>query len=64
MGDVMFLMIHLVEYLSESKHKLKICDFFNMIARIDESKTLVKHKSCECSCKYDGRKMQFKSKIN
>ena len=27
---------------------------FNMIKGINESKTLTKHISCECKCKYDG----------
>ena len=27
----------------------------NMITGINESKTLTKHVSCECKCKYDGR---------
>ena len=29
---------------------------FNMITRINESKTLTKHISCECKCKFDGGK--------
>ena len=29
---------------------------FNIIAGINESKTLTKHISCECKCKFDGRK--------
>ena len=29
---------------------------FNMISRINESKTLTKHTSCECKYKVDGRK--------
>ena len=29
---------------------------FNMITRIKESKTLTKHISCECKCKFDGTK--------
>ena len=29
---------------------------FNMITRINESKTLTRHISCECKCKFDGRK--------
>ena len=28
---------------------------FNMITGINESKTLTKHISCECKCKFDGR---------
>ena len=29
---------------------------FNMITWINELKTLTKHISCECKCKFDGRK--------
>ena len=29
---------------------------FNMIAGINESKALTKHISCECKCRFDGRK--------
>ena len=29
---------------------------FNMITLINESKTLTKHISCKCKCKFDGRK--------
>ena len=29
---------------------------FNMITRINETKTLTKHISCECKCKFDERK--------
>ena len=29
---------------------------FSMITRINELKTLTKHISCECKCKFDGRK--------
>ena len=29
---------------------------FNMITKINESKTLTKHILCECECKLDGRK--------
>ena len=29
---------------------------FIMIAGINESKTLAKHISCKCECKFDGRK--------
>ena len=28
---------------------------FNMITAINESKTLTKHISCKCKCKFDGR---------
>ena len=29
---------------------------FSMITGINESKTLTKHASCECKCRFDGRK--------
>ena len=29
---------------------------FNMITGINESKTLTKHISCQCKCRFDGRK--------
>ena len=28
---------------------------FNMITGINEPKTLIKHISCKCKCKFDGR---------
>ena len=30
---------------------------FNMITVINESKTLTKHISCECKCRFDGKKI-------
>ena len=30
---------------------------FNITAAINESKTLTKHFSCECKCRFDGKKM-------
>ena len=30
---------------------------FNMITEINESKTLIKHISCKCICRFDGRKL-------
>ena len=32
---------------------------FIMIAGINESKTLTKHISCECKCKFDGAKCKW-----
>ena len=37
---------------------------FNMITGINESKTLTKHISCECKCKFDGRKCNSNQKSN
>ena len=36
---------------------------FNMI-RINESKTLIKHISCKCKCKFDGRKYNSNQRWN
>ena len=33
---------------------------FNMITGMNESKTLKKHISCECKCKFDEKKVYFK----
>ena len=33
-----------------------ILSIFNIIARVNESKTLTKHVSCECKCKFNSRK--------
>ena len=35
---------------------------FNMITRINESKTSIKHISCDCICKFDGRKFKSNEK--
>ena len=35
-----------------------------MITRINESRTLTKHISCECKCKFDGRKCNSYQKWN
>ena len=35
-----------------------------MIAGINESKTLTKHISCKCKCKFDGRKCNSNQKRN
>ena len=35
-----------------------------MIRGINESKTLTKHISCECKCKFDGRKGNSNQKLN
>ena len=32
---------------------------FNMITGINESKTLTKHISCECKCKFDRKKVEY-----
>ena len=37
---------------------------FNMITQINELKTLRKHISCKCKCKFDGRKCNSNQKWN
>ena len=37
---------------------------FNLIKGINESKTLAKHISCKCKCKFDGRKCNSNQKWN
>ena len=37
---------------------------FNMITEINESKTLTNHVSCECKCKFGGRKCNSNQKWN
>ena len=37
---------------------------FNAIARKDKSKTLTKHISCKCKCKFDGTKYNLNQKFN
>ena len=37
---------------------------FNIIARINKSKTLTKHTSCKCKCKFNGRKCHSNQKLN
>ena len=37
---------------------------FNMITGMNESKKLTKHVSCECKCKFDGRKFNSNQKWN
>ena len=37
---------------------------FNIVTRINESKSLIKHISCGCKCKFDGKKViHFKNGI-
>ena len=40
------------------KTKYLNLSIFNMITGINESKTLTKHISCECKCKFDGEKVE------
>ena len=47
-------MIYLIKYVFQAEDlNLSV---FNMITGINESKTLTRHISCECKCKFDGTK--------
>ena len=50
---MILLMIYLVEYLNKTED----ANFrgFNMITKINVSRTLTKHISCKCKCKFDGK---------
>ena len=48
-------MTYLIKYVFQIKQDLNL-SIFNMITGINESKTLTKHISCECKCRFDGRK--------
>ena len=39
-------------------------NIFNKITRINDSKSLTKHISCNCKCKFDGRKCNSNQKWN
>ena len=55
------LKVVILNYLSDKvcvpnkTEDLNVC-LFNMITGINESKTLAEYISCECKCKFDGRK--------
>ena len=56
---VILLMTYLIKYVFQIKLSM-----FNMIKGINESKTLTKHISCECKCKFDRRKCKSNQKRN
>ena len=47
-------------------NKTKVVSFnvFNMLIRINSSKTLTKHMPCDCECKSNGRKCNSNQKWN
>ena len=52
-------MTYLMKYVFQSKQKQNKdlnLSVINMITGINELKTLTKHVSCRCKCKFDGRK--------
>ena len=48
-------MTYLIKYVYQKKQGLNL-SVFNMITGINESKTLTKHISCQCNCKFDERR--------
>ena len=53
--DVILLMAYLIKCVPSKIENLNL-SVFNMITGINESKALTKHMSCECKCKFDGKK--------
>ena len=64
MEVLILFMLHLIEYVLQTKQNRR-CKFkcFNVITRINESKTLTKYISRKCKCKFDGRKCNSNQKI-
>ena len=56
---------YLVEYrFPTTKNKKKNLHLFNMKTGINESRTLAKHISCKCKCKFDSKKCRSNQKWN
>ena len=52
---VILLMAYLIKCVPSKIENLNL-SVFNMITGINESKALTKHMSCQCKCKFDGKK--------
>ena len=50
-------------YISNETENLNL-NVFNMKTEINKSRTLTKHISCKCKCKFDGRKCNLNQKWN
>ena len=50
---ILLLMACLIKYVFQTKTEDFNLSVFNMIAEINESKTLTKHISCKCKCKFN-----------
>ena len=53
---VMLLMTYLWKYVLQVKRNVKVkvnVKVFNLVTSINKVKTLVKHTSCDCKCKFD-----------
>ena len=55
-----FLMTYLIKYVFQDL----TFSISNIVTEINQSKTLTKHISCECRCKFDGRKCNSNQKCN
>ena len=55
-------MTYVIKYVFQIKQDLNLSVF--MITGINELKTLTKHISCKCKCKFDGRKCNSNQKRN
>ena len=62
MNVVVLLMIYAAKYVFQINKKDRNLNVFNMITGINKSKTLIKHISCNCRCKFNGRKCSSKQK--
>ena len=56
-------MTYQLKYVYQIKQDLNI-HVINMITGVNESKILTKHVSCQCKCKFDGRKCNSNQKWN
>ena len=55
---------YLIKYEFQIKQKNLNLSVFNMITGINESKLIIKHISCECKCKFNGRKCNSNQRWN
>ena len=53
---VMLLMTYLWKYMLQVKRNVKVkanVKVFNLVTSINKVKTLIKHTSCDCKCKFN-----------
>ena len=60
----MLLMAYLQKYAFPVKKKYVHVKAVNMITRINEAKTLMKHISCDCKCKFNSTTCNSNKKWN
>ena len=67
MEFLLLLMAYLQKYVFRVKQKdvnVKVFKIYNMIRRMNEVKTLAKHSSCNCKCKFNGTTCNSNEKWN